>query len=209
MGILFNLEIIKNRKANILDQQNYHQSAVIVPLVNENNVDYLLFEVRSANLIVQPGEICFPGGGIESEDKNPQEAAIRETCEELGIKKENIDLIGPLDILVTPFESIISPFVARIHRYQDIRINTEEVESFFLVPVQFFLENPPQTFYNNIVIKPSPDFPYYLLPNGKTYNWRAGTYPVHFYIYKDKIIWGITARIVNHFIKLISGSPNE
>ena len=111
-------------------------------MVNDNNVDYPLFEVRSANLIVQPGEICFPGGGIESEDKNPQEAAIRETCEELGIKKENIDLIGPLDILVTPFESIISPFVARIHRYQDIRINTEEVESFFLVPVPVLFRKP-------------------------------------------------------------------
>lgn len=207
---MVSLTNIKARQAQILDQHKNHRSAVLLPIVDYQGEECLLFEVRSRNLTAQPGEICFPGGGIEPEDQSPQETAIRETCEELSLSKADIEIIGPLDILVTPFQFIINPFVARLTDYQKIIPNENEVESVFYVPIDFFLNNPPQTYLTKVTIAPQPDFPTHLLPNGKTYNWRAGSYPVHFYQYQEYIIWGITARIVNNFVEIVkTNNPPE
>lgn len=56
--------------------------SVLMPFVTTENGDALLLEIRSDN-VKQPGEICFPGGRIES-GETPAETAVRETCEELG-----------------------------------------------------------------------------------------------------------------------------
>jgi len=197
------LNKLKNRQAQILDHKKYHKSAVILPLINYQRQDCLLFEIRSPNLKSQPGEICFPGGGIEATDNTAENAAIRETCEELGLEKTDIEIIGPLDILVTPFQALIYPFTARLKDYKKISPNEAEVEDIFYVPLQHFLENKPQTYYTQVSIKAQTNFPFHLLPNGKTYNWRKGVYPINFYIYQDKIIWGITARIIKNFIDLV------
>ncbi|MFZ5942578.1 MAG: NUDIX hydrolase [Bacillota bacterium] len=199
------LDITKfsGRQADILDIHKFTKFAVLLPVVEYNNEESILFEIRSSSLAVQPGEICFPGGRIETQDKDEKESALRETCEELGLTRSDINIIGPLDVLLTPFDTKISPFVGRLTDYTQITPNPSEVESIFYVPLKFFLENRPQTYYSNITISPPPDFPFHLLPNGKTYNWRKGKYPVHFYIYEDKVIWGITARILYNFIQII------
>ncbi|KJS84956.1 MAG: hypothetical protein JM58_09290 [Peptococcaceae bacterium BICA1-8] len=200
---MIDLTRIKNRRAKIIDQEKYRKSAVLVPLVNYQDEECLLFEVRSQKLNIQPGEICFPGGGVEPRDKNEEETAVRETCEELGLSTSDIEVIGPLDILITPFQFMITPFIARLDDYKKITLNKSEVESVFYVPVDFFLNNPPETYLTKVTISPRPDFPAHLLPNGKTYNWRAGSYPVHFYQYQGHTIWGITARIIENFIEII------
>jgi 8-oxo-dGTP pyrophosphatase MutT (NUDIX family) len=48
---------------------------------------------------------------IEAGDQNPLEAAIRETCEELGLENKDIEVICPLDIVVSPFNAIIYPLL--------------------------------------------------------------------------------------------------
>ena len=47
------------------------------------------------------------------------------------------------------------------------------------------------------------DYPYELIPHGKNYPFLQATYPQHFYIWKEYVIWGMTARILNHFLKLL------
>ena len=59
-------------------------AAILLPLVTVDGRDALLFEVRSKRLEMQPGEICFPGGRIES-GETPERAALRELWEELRI----------------------------------------------------------------------------------------------------------------------------
>lgn len=194
---------LKNRTARLIGEEKCKQSAILVPIVSYQNEDCLLFEVRSQNLKSQPGEICFPGGRVEQRDKNEEETAVRETCEELGLSKSDIKVVGPLDILVTPFQFKITPFVAQLDDYRKIKLNQSEVESVFYVPAKYFLNNPPQTYFNKITIQPHSDFPLHLLPNGKTYNWGKGSYPVHFYQYQEYVIWGITARIIQNFVQIL------
>ena len=72
--------------------------SVLVPVVERAGELNLLFEVRAKNMKSQPGEICFPGGHVEK-GETPQQAALRETFEEIGIDRQKIELIGPGDIL--------------------------------------------------------------------------------------------------------------
>lgn len=182
-------------------ERNY---SVLVPLIEINNKIHILFEVRSKNLKTQPGEISFPGGMVE-EGEEFSEAAIRETCEELNINNSNIKLIGELDYIVTPFNISIYPYLAIIENIDldEINFNKDEVESILTVPLDYFLNNNPLKYSLYINPNPEDNFPFHLIPKGKAYNWRTGTYSVYFYEYLDNIIWGITARITKNFIDII------
>ena len=99
---------------NILGRDRFFNSAVLIPLIKIKGEYHLLFQKRAAS-IRQGGDICFPGGGFEiGIDKNFKDTALRETYEELGIKKKDIKILGQLDTYVAPIGAIIEPFVAKI-----------------------------------------------------------------------------------------------
>jgi 8-oxo-dGTP pyrophosphatase MutT (NUDIX family) len=197
------IEALRGRIPNILDHERAVKSAVLLPLVDYKGNTCILFEKRSPNLKHQPGEICFPGGGIEKSDQGKAVAAIRETCEELGLTAEDIDLITSLDILVTPFNNIIYPYVGYIKDYKRIRLNKDEVEEVFYVPLSFLIKNKPIFKKMELKMNAPEDYPFELIPHGKEYPFRQATYPQHFYIWKEYVIWGMTARILNHFLNLL------
>ncbi|MBU8905553.1 NUDIX hydrolase [Desertibacillus haloalkaliphilus] len=201
------VESIKNqlqgRKAKILGHENFLKSAVMIPLIERNGEINLLFEVRSHQLRRQPGEICFPGGKVDESDKDEEHTAIRELCEELGLPANQINTVASLDYVVTPFDSLIYPFVGEIAPHAVISHNPLEVDEVFYVPLDYFLEAKPQRFDINLKVEPEKNFPYHLIPNGKNYNWRVGAIPEYFYEYNDYVIWGLTARILHHFLELI------
>ncbi len=178
--------------------------SVLLPLVELKNGLGILYELRSENLETQPGEISFPGGQIEGAE-TPEEAALRETNEELRIEKPDINIIGDLNYLVSPYNVIIYSFLGflDIESVERINYNNDEVEDIFTVPLDYFLRNQPDTFKKGIKIDLDDNFPYHLIPNGKDYDFREGEYPIYFYKYRDYTIWGFTARITRHFIQTI------
>lgn len=194
--------IFQNRKGKPLGViSNY---GVMLSLVYINDELHILYQIRAKTLDTQPGEISFPGGKVEL-NESFKDASIRETCEELNINIDNINLIGELDYIVMPFNISIYPYVAYLNNIDinNLNFNKDEVESIFTVPISFFIQNEPLK--HNLYINPTPDetFPYDLVQNGNAYNWRTGKYPVYFYNYKGNIIWGITARITKNFIDII------
>ena len=191
---------LKNRNPDISDSENYMKSSVLIPIIISNDSLSLLFEIRSENLKKQPNEICFPGGKIE-EGEDGLTAAIRETTEELCLAAEKIDIIGVSNTLVTPFNSIIYTNIGILRDYRGTFNN--EVREIFTVPLTFLMTHKPLCHYINVNMQPKEDFPFHLIQNGKDYSWGKGKYPVYFYIYENKIIWGITARIIYDFISLI------
>jgi len=197
------LEFLKQRKQGILGENQSFRSAVFLPLLDLKGETHVLFEKRAADLKVQPGEICFPGGAIDKKDANPAQAAIRETSEELIIPGKNIELIAPLDIMVSPFNAIVYPFVGFIHNPQDISFNPSEVDEIFYVPLQHLVDQDPSNYVLNLTVQMPEDYPYELVPGGKNYPYRTGKMPQQFYFWEDRIIWGLTARILHHFLGLI------
>ena len=198
-----NIDALKGRRAQILSSGHTDKSAVLLPLINQESEWSILFEKRAAHIKRQPGEICFPGGRMDLTDNNPGETAIRETCEELSLGVEDLELIAPLDIMVSPFNSIIYPYVGIIKNPDKINPSLDEVERVFCVPLSFFMENAPLTEYLSMKVTASPDYPFDLIPHGKNYPFREAKFPGHFYIWDSETIWGLTARILHHFITLV------
>jgi coenzyme A diphosphatase NUDT7 len=187
----------------ILGSERFSKYAVLLPLLTKEDGLHLLFEVRSLELRRQPGEICFPGGRIDAQDLDEQGAAIRETVEELGINKQDITNVFPLDYMISPFGMILYPFVGNINSPEKIKPSPAEVGEIFTVPLSFFIHNEPEIYRVALKAEPSENFPFDLIPGGEKYNWRARVMEEYFYRYGDKTIWGLTARILAHFIELI------
>lgn len=201
--VLPDLEFLKQRKPGILDENQLFRTAVFLPLLEIKGETYVLFEKRAADLKSQPGEICFPGGAIDAVDASPAHAAIRETSEELKIVTEDIEMIVPLDIMVSPFNVIVYPFAGLIHNPQNINPNQSEVDEVFYVPLQHLMEQDPLKYVISLSVAFPEDYPYELVPGGKNYPYRQGKMPQQFYFWEDRIIWGLTARILHHFLGLI------
>ena len=202
-----NLDILKNdlmqRNKKYLDIDNYF--SVLLPLIHIDGELHILFQVRSHMLNNQPGEICFPGGRLE-DFETPLESAVRETIEELNITENQIEILGELDILTTPFNMVLYPFcglLKDINNLEDIQFNKQEVNSLFTVPINELLSTTAISYPLEINFKSDENFPYHLIENGEKYKWKTGSYPVFFYQYKDYIIWGLTAKILNHFLSFM------
>ncbi|WP_158413601.1 NUDIX hydrolase [Gilliamella apicola] len=119
-------------------KQINNKAAVLIPIVNVDNQLHLLFQIRSHKLKWQPGDICFPGGKIEMEDINPEQTAKRETCEELGLSSNEITILGQLPKFIATLGMIIYPFVGKIDSIDNLKLNFDEVESIFTVPLEWF-----------------------------------------------------------------------
>lgn len=196
-----NRENILNSFKSITSQKYSNNFSVFAPIIEVNNELHLLFEVRSLKLSHQPGEICFPGGGIES-NESPIECALRETIEELNISKDNIEIIDELNPITTLFNVVIYTFCGFLNvKLEDIKYSTDEVESIFTVPIKHLLEQDPLVHHLGVDLNIGEDFPYHLI--GNDYNWKTSNYPIYFYQYKDYIIWGLTAKIVKNFLDII------
>lgn len=192
----------QQRQRNILGHEQALKSAVLIPLMKVKGDWSILFEVRSHHLKRQPGEICFPGGRVDQKDESDQETALRETCEELQINRKNIQLLGPMDIFVPSQYFLVYPYVGIIKEEAKIYPNEAEVEEVFTVPLSWLINHEPELHHLEFEIKTEQDFPFDLIPNGKEYNWRKSRVPEYFYLYQDRVIWGLTARILRHFINV-------
>jgi len=197
------LNKLKNHRPTLYNEENIKKYAVLLPLLEKNNETHLLFEVRSLNLRSQPGDVCFPGGGVEKNDTNEQHSAIRETAEELGISQANIYDVYPLDIMIPTPERMIYPFVGRLENGINLSPNKAEVAETFTIPLNYFLQTKPKKYNVTLEAIPENNFPYHLIVGGKNYNWRARKVNQYFYIYEDKVIWGLTAKIILNFISLL------
>ncbi len=204
-GIILKKESFLTRQPGIIGADKYRQYAILIPLIQVDGATCLLFEKRSAKLRRQPGEICFPGGKLEPKE-SLLECAVRETVEELNIKKEQIKVIGVGDIYISHYNLMIHPFIGKIGDYRDT-FSIDEVEEIIKVPLDFFRNHPPEVFESKIINQPAEDFPYEWIPGGVNYPWAKGIQEVLFYRYENWTIWGMTARIANSATKLIDEYP--
>lgn len=197
--------MFKNRKPKVLGKRREY--SVMLLITEIEGEEHLVLEKRASTLKSQPGDICLPGGSIDP-GESPVEASLRETMEELGVNKEEIELIGPMDYFISPYGQTMYPFVARI-RHTDFQPNPDEVDRLILVPLSFFEKKSPLIYEIDMTAKMGEDFPYHLIENGKDYPFRKATNKQYFYKYGDIVIWGFTAQIVKSFIDLLKEEEHE
>lgn len=194
-------EKLKKRPVGTVDWYKFF--SVTIPLIETEEGLSMVFEVRAAGLKTQPGDICFPGGRME-EGETALQCALRELKEETGIPPSELRVLGQFDTLHEFSGHTLYTFAVSLapQALQKARLNQEEVAELFTVPLKFFRENTAEI-YDIDVVSDVSDFPYDKTGISPDYKWRKGKNLLPLYRYEDKIIWGITARIVKWFIEQI------
>ena len=178
--------------------------AVLVPLVEREDGLHVLYEVRALTLRRQPGEVCFPGGHIEA-GETPEQCALRETEEELGIPMEKIRLLGRLDFIAHRANFIMYPILAEIdgETVDRMSICEAEVGETFEVPLSHLLTTDPIEYDYELIPTPARNFPYEILNIPRDYKWQVGSENVPVYPWQGHAIWGLTGRITRHLVRMV------
>lgn len=201
--------VLNGREPGILGEQKLGRFSVLVPIVTMDDGRLgILFEKRASTMRRQAGEICFPGGRMEEGDSSRWETARRETSEELGLPIERIHFLGALDILFGPSAASIHPFAGYLEDVTDMNPNPDEVGEVFVIPLETLRAATPAVHRVATRVELPEDYPFHLIPGGKQYPWRTGTSEHLFYEVEGRVIWGMTARILEHFIELM-GVEND
>lgn len=117
------------------------QAAVLVPIVVREGGPTLLLTRRADHLRSHAGQVSFPGGRIEAQDKAPSDAALREAFEEIGLDKKFVMLKGALPPMETGTGFLVHPVVGLIEPGFLLKIDASEVAEVFEVPLSF-LQDP-------------------------------------------------------------------
>jgi 8-oxo-dGTP pyrophosphatase MutT (NUDIX family) len=158
-------------------------AAVLVGVVARTEPQVLL-TVRT-ELPSHPGQIAFPGGKIDSADKSPAEAAMREAREEIGLARELIEPLGYLDLYLTFSGYRILPTVARVEPAYRLTLCEAEVADAFEVPLAFLMDAQNHAIHSRDWQGMKRN--YYAMPFGERY------------------IWGVTAGIVRNLYDRVYG----
>ncbi len=115
-------------------------AAVLVGLVDHPDGLTVLFTRRTDHLLHHAGQISFPGGHTDSGDGTPEETALRETEEEIGLHRRHVETLGRLNQYLTRTGFSITPVVALIRPPFELVPDPDEVEEAFEVPLDFLLD---------------------------------------------------------------------
>ncbi len=196
-----NLDFLKEHQPTLIGLSEAKKAAVCIPLLEAEDGWDILFEVRAADIMSQPGDICFPGGSLEP-GETTEEAAVREMTEELMVTQDQIEVLGRMDVFGGGSGMLyVYPYAVRLTGYEGT-FSPKEVERVFTVPLGWFLEHEPEVYHTRMQVQPEEGFPYERIHGGRSYGWRERREETLFYQYGEEAIWGMTAKILYAFGKV-------
>jgi 8-oxo-dGTP pyrophosphatase MutT (NUDIX family) len=180
-------ESLNNRKPGVIDNSRYSylHASVLIPILEEEGQYSVLFTRRTNKVEHHKGQISFPGGAVDEEDSSYEETAYREAYEEIGLLRNDVEMLGRTDDELAVVSSfIMHPFVGRISYPYDFKINVHEVDSLIIMPFHVFLDET-NTYKKDFV--------------------NVDGYPYHGtnYQFDGNIVWGATARVMENFMGII------
>jgi 8-oxo-dGTP pyrophosphatase MutT (NUDIX family) len=146
-------------------------AAVLVPVVNRPAGLTALLTRRTEHLAYHAGQISFPGGHMEPGDARPEDAALRETEEEIGLHRRHVEVIGRLDRYLTRTGFDVTPVVAVVEPPFDLAPDPHEVAEVFEVPLDFLLD--PRNHQRHSRQYEGRERHFYAMPYGAYYIWGA------------------------------------
>lgn len=161
-------------------------AAVLVPLYQAQGEWQVLFTERTHTVEDHKGQVAFPGGRVDEEDEDRVATALRETEEEIGLKREAVRVLGLLDELLTVSLYRVTPVVGVFDWPVNFQISTEELSEVFGVPLRWLAD--PANLEVQYREAPPP---------------LRGKVPVYYFRYNGHTIWGVTGRIVVNFLEVV------
>lgn len=176
-----------NRKPVSQIQPNQHTKigSVLILLFYENSNWHTVLIKRALYNGVHSGQISFPGGKKEASDTSLQQTALRETEEEIGVPKNNIEIIGNItELYIPPSRFIVYPFIGISHKHLTFLPDKKEVDKIITVSLNELFS--PQ----NLSIKQI------TLSNGTTMDSPC-------FVVNNEIIWGATAMMLSELKEIL------
>lgn len=176
-------DILSQRDRNVIDDPRFYPAGVLVPLYEKDGEYYVVFTKRTDNVEHHKGEISFPGGAYDREDKTLEFTALRETYEEIGVRVQDVEILGKLDDMVTRSNFAVTPLVGMIPYPYDFKTSEIEVAELLEVPISHLLDK------KNLI--------------QETRVFNGVTHVMQSYQFKDHVIFGATAMMLRQFLDLI------
>lgn len=161
-------------------------AAVLLPMFCNRDGWNLIFTRRNSDLPDHSGQVSFPGGRSDFEDRNAIQTALREASEEIGLHPNDVTILGILPDLLTITNYLVTPVVGVLEMPYQFKIAENEVSRIFSIPLNW-LSNSEN----------------YKISQRKLPDSEESISVVYFEEYDGEFLWGVTARIVLSFILLL------
>lgn len=170
---------------HLIVRPGLRDAAVLVPVVDRSEGASVILTQRTSNLRDHSGQIAFPGGRIDPQDASPEQAALRETAEEIGLGAGHIEVIGRLPDYVSGSGYRIAPVLSVVRPGFSLDLNPQEVDAAFEVPLAFLMD--PANHRRKSRVWNERERFFYEMPFGERY------------------IWGVTAGIIRTLYERLYG----
>lgn len=162
------------------------EAAVLVPIFERSGSTHVVYIVRSAESPVHKSQMAFPGGRHRRDaDGTFLETALRESEEEIGLSRRDVEILGELPLVRTmTSQFVIAPFVGRIPSDMRFDLDPREVSELFIVAVDELRARG----VRQEALRTLHDGTEAMVP----------TFTV-----RGRIIWGATERITHHLLETL------
>ena len=157
-------------------------AAVLVPLVFFQNEWHVLYTRRTDRVESHKGQVSFPGGACDEGETTPEETALREADEEIGLNPKDVKVIGKLSRMVTISKFKVTPVVGIIPFPYAFKTSGAEVARVFTMPLLWLANR------NNY-------WEFSMPGSGRTL--------LAYHPYDGELLWGATARMTVNFLSLL------
>lgn len=157
-------------------QRALRDAAVLIPVIDHGNHATVLLTKRAERLKNHSGQVAFPGGRVDATDPSPEDTALRETEEEIGLDRSFIDVIGRMPDYLSSSGYRIAPVLSIVRPGFLLTINADEVDDAFEVPLSFLMD--PSNHGRDSRVWDNKERFFYTMPYG------------------ERNIWGVTAGII-------------
>jgi 8-oxo-dGTP pyrophosphatase MutT (NUDIX family) len=157
-------------------------AAVLIPLVWFGNEWHLIYTRRADRVETHKGQVSFPGGACDPGEETPEQTALREVDEEIGVHPQDVRVLGKLASMITITSFRVTPVVGVVQWPYAFRVENAEVARVFTMPLSWLADRSnrwefklPSREYSLIVYHP----------------------------YDGEILWGATAVMTDVFMQVL------
>ena len=174
---LSKVQQLRLQKSLDFDAKKLRAAAVLIPIQLSPAGNRIILTQRSDQLRHHPGQISFPGGSHEPQDRDLAETALRESQEEIALAPELVRVIGYLPDYPTITGFRVTPIVGIVAEEATVEPDEQEVAAIHYLPLQSLIEGQGL--------------------REKSIEHEGFKYPVTEIMYEDIRIWGATAGMLN------------